>query len=206
MRTSFNTRGWRLDNRSRCESFNRPKAVRQRFFLARKSHGFDLRQLANCFGAFERKAVSTKDWFERYKDPRWQKLRLLVMNQAGFKCSMCGSADQTLNVHHICYKRGCNPWEYGPDELKCICEPCHEKFESEVKPYALFVATLLPPETMLTFFVFLNSGINAPEWGWDRKNLLGLLEAMAHYVRHNHHCSEEMKNCLEVKYHPGGQR
>lgn len=66
------------------------------------------------------------DFFAKYKHPKWQAKRLKVMEVAGFKCTHCGDKDSTLNVHHISYFKGRDPWEYDDDELVCLCEGCHE--------------------------------------------------------------------------------
>ena len=64
-------------------------------------------------------------YWEKLKDPRWQKLRLKVMELAGWKCGTCGREDRSLNVHHRFYIKGREPWEYDLLELACLCESCH---------------------------------------------------------------------------------
>jgi hypothetical protein len=66
------------------------------------------------------------EFWEKYKDPRWQRRRLEVMQNAGFCCEGCGSTEKTLNVHHKFYRRGRDPWQYNDFELMCLCEDCHE--------------------------------------------------------------------------------
>jgi hypothetical protein len=66
------------------------------------------------------------EFWEAYRDPRWQRKRLAVMEAAGFACEQCGTTDKTLNVHHRHYTKGAKPWEYADDELRCLCERCHE--------------------------------------------------------------------------------
>lgn len=66
------------------------------------------------------------DFWRKYKDPRWQKLRLEKMQQANFACEHCEATDSTLNVHHKIYRRGKEPWEYELVDLECLCEQCHE--------------------------------------------------------------------------------
>jgi hypothetical protein len=61
------------------------------------------------------------------KDPRWQRLRLEVMDRAGFKCELCGNGKLELNIHHKRYRAGAKPWEYELPELLCICLDCHQK-------------------------------------------------------------------------------
>jgi hypothetical protein len=70
--------------------------------------------------------VTTEFW-ERYKDPRWQRRRLEVMARAEFRCEGCEATEKTLNVHHKIYRRGAMPWDYADHELSCLCEECHER-------------------------------------------------------------------------------
>ncbi len=70
--------------------------------------------------------VLSKPYFEKLKDPRWQKKRLGILERADWKCEECARADQTLHVHHTLYIYGKEPWEYRDEELKCLCEECHE--------------------------------------------------------------------------------
>jgi hypothetical protein len=79
-------------------------------------------------GALPEKAMS-KFW-ELYKDPRWQKKRLEIMQFYSFKCGHCGSGEKTLNVHHRIYHKGRDPWDYDDSELQCLCEDCHEESHS----------------------------------------------------------------------------
>lgn len=67
------------------------------------------------------------DFWEKYKDPRWQKKRLEVLNRAGFKCERCSDAASQLHIHHAYYKSGMKPWEYRDDTLFCLCEVCHSE-------------------------------------------------------------------------------
>lgn len=66
------------------------------------------------------------DFFAKYRDPRWQRKRLEVMNAANFTCQECKATDVTLNVHHKIYHKGHDPWDYKDKELVCLCERCHE--------------------------------------------------------------------------------
>ncbi len=63
---------------------------------------------------------------EKFKDPRWQKKRLEIMERDGFKCRCCGSEKSTLNVHHSYYVKGRDPWHYPQFSLRTLCEECHE--------------------------------------------------------------------------------
>lgn len=74
--------------------------------------------------------MSVKSYYEKLKDPRWQKRRLEVLEAAGWECVECGDGSTELHVHHILYRKGCDPWDYQPDELKALCAPCHLEYEA----------------------------------------------------------------------------
>lgn len=64
---------------------------------------------------------------EKLRDPRWQKLRLEILSRDNWTCQMCESTTTTLNVHHIVYHSGADPWEYNPRHLLTLCQTCHEE-------------------------------------------------------------------------------
>lgn len=64
---------------------------------------------------------------EKLKDPRWQKRRLEILQRDDFACRDCEATDKTLHVHHCLYRQNLNPWEYRDDELRTLCEDCHQK-------------------------------------------------------------------------------
>ncbi len=66
------------------------------------------------------------DYSEKLKDPRWQKMRLMILERDGWKCRNCGAEDKTLHVHHLAYSPGVEPWNYDIDILETLCEECHE--------------------------------------------------------------------------------
>ena len=66
------------------------------------------------------------DFWQKYKDPRWQKRRLEIMGLASWSCDNCGDKEATLNVHHKLYRKGADPWDYPDEHLECLCESCHE--------------------------------------------------------------------------------
>jgi len=61
---------------------------------------------------------------EAYKDPRWQKRRLQIMERDGWACVACRRTDETLHVHHKAYYG--MPWEVSDHDLQTLCEQCHE--------------------------------------------------------------------------------
>lgn len=67
---------------------------------------------------------------EKLRDPRWQRKRLEILNRDDFTCRDCGDKDHTLHIHHCLYGRGKEPWEAPADELRTLCEECHEERSS----------------------------------------------------------------------------
>jgi hypothetical protein len=66
-----------------------------------------------------------KSYAEKLGDPRWQRKRLLVMDHDGWRCIACRCMERTLNVHHLKYHRGMDPWDYPMEELVTLCWKCH---------------------------------------------------------------------------------
>ena len=66
-----------------------------------------------------------KTYKEKLLDPRWQRLRLEVMQRDNFTCQYCGDTERTLNIHHLSYNINGNPWDIDDFALICICEDCH---------------------------------------------------------------------------------
>lgn len=69
---------------------------------------------------------------QQLKKPRWQKIRLKVMERDDWTCRECHRKDVTLNGHHRFYLRGCAPWAYEMDWLETLCENCHEHREKAI--------------------------------------------------------------------------
>lgn len=69
---------------------------------------------------------SRKTYSEKLTDPRWQQKRLRIFERDGFACRNCGDGTSTLNVHHIVYLSGRDPWEYEDKALLTLCEQCHK--------------------------------------------------------------------------------
>jgi len=78
----------------------------------------------------------TKKYSEKLKDPRWQKLRLQILERDEWICQRCFNGESTLHVHHMVYTRGRDPWEYSCDSLITLCEECHN-VEHELMEYSI---------------------------------------------------------------------
>ncbi len=75
--------------------------------------------------------MADKAYWQKLKDPCWQKLRLEAMQKAEFRCEVCMDDESSLNVHHKEYFKGHEPWEYDVEQLAVLCEPCHESHHDE---------------------------------------------------------------------------
>lgn len=81
---------------------------------------------------------------EQLRDPRWQELRLRIMDRDGFRCFHCESNERTLHVHHIFYKKAAKAWEYEPENLITLCERCHGRIENYLDLARLSLSLPLP--------------------------------------------------------------
>jgi hypothetical protein len=68
---------------------------------------------------------------DSYKNPKWQKKRLQILDRDGWKCVACGDEDSTLHVHHREYSG--EPWEVDDKSLQTLCEKCHGYFGEHPK-------------------------------------------------------------------------
>lgn len=82
------------------------------------------------------------DYSSKLRDPRWQRKRLEVLEAVGWACQNCGEESKELQVHHMLYKRGKNPWEYNPCELVVLCENCHLMVEKGTTSVLTLIAQL----------------------------------------------------------------
>jgi hypothetical protein len=82
-------------------------------------------------------------YLEKLKDPRWQKVRLRIMERDGWACQRCQDSEETLVVHHRYYTSGAEPWEYPDEALVTLCWNCHESEREEMNEFSpLLIQTL----------------------------------------------------------------
>ncbi len=65
-------------------------------------------------------------YWQKLKDPRWQRKKNSILERAGYECSNCGADDKTLHAHHRIYRKNTEPWDYEDEVLSCLCEDCHK--------------------------------------------------------------------------------
>jgi hypothetical protein len=71
--------------------------------------------------------MSTITYKEQLKDPRWQRLRLQILDAANWGCEDCGRRDLELHVHHCAYMPRRAAFEHKHDLLMALCYECHER-------------------------------------------------------------------------------
>lgn len=71
-----------------------------------------------------------KEQSELYKDPRWQKKRLEILEYNKWTCESCHSTENTLNVHHKYYEENKKPWDYEDEAFTVLCNKCHKEEHS----------------------------------------------------------------------------
>lgn len=78
---------------------------------------------------------SEKDLYkEKLKSPEWQFVRRLIFARDDHTCQKCGAKQEwnyTLEVHHIKYISGREPWEYPSDYLITLCSRCHRHIHNK---------------------------------------------------------------------------
>ena len=59
---------------------------------------------------------------EKLEDIRWKRRRDEILDLDHHKCRLCGCRDSILNVHHVRYHKGKEPWQYSSTELVTLCK------------------------------------------------------------------------------------
>ena len=69
-----------------------------------------------------------------YGTARWKRTRAAVLARDGFLCSRCLAAGRTVparTVHHKARLDARPDLAFEPDNLECLCNPCHEAEHAE---------------------------------------------------------------------------
>lgn len=77
-----------------------------------------------------------KPYWQKLKDPRWQKKRLEILERDKWSCQFCdrGELDEVeLHVHHKGYKWGNEPWDYPNWNFIALCADCHKTETEDIK-------------------------------------------------------------------------
>lgn len=68
-------------------------------------------------------------YLEKLNDPRWIAVANRIRERDGHTCQHCKTKGRILDVHHIYYEWGKEPWEYEDDALITLCRLCHGSLE-----------------------------------------------------------------------------
>jgi hypothetical protein len=98
-------------------------------------------------------------YYQKLRDPRWQRKRLEVFNRSNFKCQGCQSSTSELHVHHPFYEKGKEPWEYDTEHLICLCCECHEIQEWVKGDLGLLLAKM-PTHTAVNLVMTLQTAFD----------------------------------------------
>lgn len=71
----------------------------------------------------------TMPYAEYLKTDHWQARRKKALGRARCKCELCGTKDETLDVHHKSYDRLGKEWK---SDLIVLCRTCHSKFHDKL--------------------------------------------------------------------------
>lgn len=103
---------------------------------------------------------------EKLRDPRWQRLRLQILERDSFTCTLCGDTETELHIHHEEYVG--EPWEAPIDKLKTLCKHCHKVVE-ELKTITLPIYKILKRRKENYYTLYLLSE-------YEGKNVITILK------------------------------
>lgn len=77
--------------------------------------------------------MANTKYSQKLQNPKWQRKRLEIMQRDNFCCSKCQNDQDQLEVHHLKYIPGKQPWESPGADLITLCNTCHELEHGIVK-------------------------------------------------------------------------
>lgn len=83
---------------------------------------------------------------EKLSRDEWKSFAHQAYQRVGNACEICKRGDRRLNVHHIAYKDGANPWEYADTDVIVLCEVCHNEMHAELQKFRQYVFGKLNPQ------------------------------------------------------------
>lgn len=94
---------------------------------------------------------------DRLRLPQWQKKRLQVLKRDKFTCLLCRDKETELQVHHLKYEFGRDPWEYELTNFQTLCKYCH-KICDHVKGFKESPTKVIRvyAENYIAFYVYMS--------------------------------------------------
>lgn len=104
------------------------------------------------------------NYAQQIKHPLWQKKRLEVLELHSFQCQKCKAKESELHVHHPFYRSGAMIWEYGKEELECLCYKCHKNEHDIDEKIKKALALCQDKDKALAYLLELNGqSVNHPK-------------------------------------------
>lgn len=105
--------------------------------------------------------MAKETYVEKLQNPKWQQKRLFIFQRDNWTCQHCGCATMQLEVHHVEYFEGKEPWEYPDCMLTTLCHKCHEVEKERPKHETYLIQSLksngFVANDILAFSCVLNS-------------------------------------------------
>lgn len=76
------------------------------------------------------KALLALPYKEYLQSQHWSEIRKAALSFYGKRCAACGSSENKLHVHHVCYK---NKGRESMADLIILCEFCHKAVSESIK-------------------------------------------------------------------------
>lgn len=77
---------------------------------------------------------------EQYRHPLWDEKRKEILERDNNKCTVCGSSDHRLEVHHLCYLPDLLLWEYDNELMTSVCGKHHEQLNIDLPKVSGLIA------------------------------------------------------------------
>lgn len=77
--------------------------------------------------------MDNRTYSQKLRDPRWYAKRQEILERDKHRCRYCQTGDEPedgweeleLQVHHLRYFKGKEPWDYDNEFLISLCDTCH---------------------------------------------------------------------------------
>jgi len=112
---------------------------------------------------------------EKLEDKRWKEFSRSIKERRGGGCQSCRRTDLGLQVHHIFYETGRDPWDYGDEDVVVLCGPCHKELHEQLKKFRRFVFGKMSPRV----FQILNGSLAV---AFEKYEPLVFAHALAEFV------------------------
>ena len=85
----------------------------------------------------DKKSTPSIRYSQELQNTHWKLKADNIRIRDKHKCRLCNATGTQLDVHHLRYIEGREPWEYDDGDLVTLCHKCHEKLHDEINFYQL---------------------------------------------------------------------